>query len=184
MSLLPPHHDLNALVIKYEEELADLRAQMDDLKVKMQDLEAKVPIKDQQLENLKQYIAVQYLHPLQVTTQGPDDSAVTSKFSVLRYAITNLAQIELNGHPFCKPTKIDHKNLFKRLTQTEEDYKDYLGDSSGLKAFFFEGVIWTKLIDRLIGSPLSAFLDVNEGVIRDHVYSELVFAVLLGRSMI
>lgn len=145
-----------------------LTAQAASLKAKIYDLEAQIPIKDQQLQNLKEFIAVQHLQP--AATMGPDDSAVTTKFAALKSAITNLALVELNGPPFYKPTRTDHKALFAHLTATEEDYKDYLGDSSGFKAFFFEGVIWTKLIARLLGSPLSAFLDMKESVIRDQVY--------------
>lgn len=149
-----------------------LRTQAADLKALTHDLEAQIPIKDKQLQDLKEFIAVQHLQPSKVTTQGPDDSTVTSKFTTLRYAIKNLTMVELHGSPFSKPTKTDQRNLFSRMTQTEEDYKVYIGDST-FKSFFFEGVIWTVLIDRLLGSPLSAFLDVKEGVIRDQVYSKL-----------
>lgn len=156
---------------RYEEELDSLRTQAADLKAKMHDLEAQIPIKDKQLQDLKEFIAVQHLQPVKVTTQGPDDSTVTSKFTTLRYAITNLTMVELHGKPFSKAAKADQKNLFSRLTQTEEDYKEYL-EHMTFKSFFFEGVIWTVLIDRLLCSPLSVFQHVEEGVIRDQVYSE------------
>lgn len=156
---------------RYEEELDSLRAQMADLKAKMHDLEAQIPIKDKKLQDLKEFIAVQHLQPSTITPQGPDDSLVTSKFSVLRYAITNLTMVELHGSPFLKQTKTDQRSLFSRLTRTEEDYKDYLGDPS-FKSFFFEGVIWTVLIDRLLCCPLTAFQHVQEGIIRDQIYSK------------
>lgn len=162
-----PQEDPSTLVAKYEQELGDLRAQ--------------IHIKDRQLQNLKEFIAVQHLQP--AITQGPDDTAVTSRFSVLRYAITSLTEIELNGHPFFKPTKAEHKNLFSRLTKTEQDYKEYLGGSHGFKRFFFEGVIWTKLIDKLLYSPLSAFLVMKEGLIRRQVYGTVLPHPLAIHSM-
>lgn len=155
----------------YEEDLASLRAQMADLKAKMRDLEAQIPIKDKKLHDLKEFIAIQHLQPPTVTLQGPDDSLVTSKFSALRYAIINLTMVELHGSPFLKQTKTDQKNLFSHMTRAEEDYKQYLGDSA-FKSFFFEGVIWTVLINRLLCCPLTAFQHVEEGVIRDQIYSE------------
>ncbi|KAJ4391812.1 hypothetical protein N0V93_005432 [Gnomoniopsis smithogilvyi] len=177
-STLLPQQDLYAQLTRYEQEQTDLRAQLDDVKAKTHDLEAQVTAKDKQLQKLKDLIAFQSLQPTAmaikseaVTIQGPDDSAVTDKFTALRFAIANLTLAHLNGHPFSKPTKVDHKELFARLTQTEEDYKDYLGASSGFKAFFFEGVIWTKLIDELLSRPMSAFLDVPEGLIRDRAYN-------------
>lgn len=156
---------------RYEEDLDSLRTQLANLKAKMHDLEAQIPNKNKQLQSLRELIAVKHSQPVKVLTQGPDDSAVTSKFTTLRYAITNLTMVELHGSPFVKPTKTDHKNLFLRLTQSEEDYKQYLGDPT-FKSFFFEGVIWTVLIDRLLCCPLSAFQHVEEGVIRDQIYSK------------
>lgn len=155
----------------YEEDLDHLRTQLGDLNAKVHDLEAQISVKNKQLQDLKEFIAVQHLQPSKVTTQGPDDSAVTSKFTTLRYAITSLTMVELHGSPFFKPTKIDQKTLFSRMTETEEDYKLYLGDST-FKSFFFEGVIWTVLIDRLLCSPLSTFQHIEEGVIRNQVYSK------------
>lgn len=153
---------------KYEEEMDGLRVQVTDLKAKMVNLEAQIPIKDRQLQLLRDYIVAEDHQP--ETKQGPDDSAVTPRFFALRYDITNLTLDLFNGYPFHKPTKADHKAFFARLTATEKDYKEYLDAPNGLKAFFFEGVLWTKLIDRLLSTPLSASLDLNEGAIRDQVY--------------
>lgn len=148
---------LKARLAENDEELAGLQSE----------IEQKTAMLQRQRRQLEEYGLDQMSKQNPLTrTQGPDDDSIHEATQTLYYAIRNLADLDFKGQPLRKPVKAAHKEAFQKLTKEPRGYEDYLLDIR-FKAYFVEAVIWDRLIDDLLKTPLAVYLgtsDVEEAV--------------------
>lgn len=136
-----------ATASKQEATIKEQAANNQEYESTIEELQQKWQQAETELEALKQQSSLKL-----ASSEDIDDKTVLEAFQTLASRIKNITSVHFSGGPLYKSASSERRELFDRMAKNWG--QEYLKEPAR-KQFFFEAVIWHRLLDKLLCCPLT-----------------------------